>query len=1215
MRKKGFTFILFCLFTICLFGCSNREASLRISLNDDEKMIGEYQIENKIGDNILDIIKNVKVEKRGFTFVGWAIDGEKITNESSLQDKEVVITPIFEANEYKIVFLVDGKIYIDETLHYGDSITKPNDPSVLGKTFVSWDQEIPSTMPDCDLEFKALFTEDTYNIIFKVGEEEIVNQFLHYGDEITTPEDPIVKGYRFVSWDQEVPSTMPDHDLEFKAVLVQNEYKVSFKVNDETISEDHLHYGDEITKPEDPIVKGYRFVSWDQEVPSTMPDHDLEFKAVFEIATYNITFVYEDGTWPTESPETVNILLDDLFTDFHTWLNSTEDLSTFIKDANGVYKNGKWQDVKGKLYAANLKDIRENSEYFINDAFYHDKWIGFFNELDKCISEINPSQDLWSSTYVGCIRLYEIADHATRFSDAQKERLMNSLQIEITPVTTYQMGDSFTFMDLVLKNGREFLGWYLDDNLITGITPDMASDITVVAKLSTPIFPETITINNPVSKLEKGVAYTLDLQLTPDNITHDELVYESSEPKVATIKDGVITTLGYGSTMIKIYSKYNVDAVATMNLEVFPNMQENIPVIYMSYEIRERAVINVSEEYDLLFGIKAYDSTDGDITSKIKLNDDTLDPYTAGSYKVTYTVTNTAGNTYTLVRDVVVVDHSELIFIGHAGCYLGIMNTEEAFINAITVKGYKALECDVKQTSDGVFVVCHDNDFGGYDLATTTYDNLKDVEVTQTRGGISYTSKICTFKRYLEICKQYDVYAVVELKSSAGITNSDQSRMDELMQEIIDMGMLDKVIFLGSQYKCLEWVRNNGYTNPCQYLVNSCESETIYNRCVEWNFDVSFNISYANSTEWIDRYHEAGLKVSSYTFSQYSDAATLQSWIDKGVDFVTCDVLTENDVTIPKKEEEDLPEYQVIFKDIDGTILKDTYVLEGKKAVSPFDPKRDGYIFTGWDKEFSSVTENMIITATYDLIQYNIKYDANFKVITESSWSTKQEFVNEFYNDLFTWISQSVGQVTGLTLNGSTYTVTKNTSSYGTVSFSNVTELMNLGIYYFEQTIGTIIYKPIEGTNSDDYVMEEDSSYFLNTEPYRSKYKALNAYFLYAITNHYTSYNKNYKPTSAGKVQIFFRFHQWQLGTNIVEFNSLPKKYDIITNTPDSLVLPTTHVTYNVTDSFTLDDAVCEGYVFDGWFLDQACTKPITTIVAGTTGNITLYAKWHIKTE
>lgn len=60
--------------------------------------------------------------------------------------------------------------------------------------------------------------------------------------------------------------------------------------------------------------------------------------------------------------------------------------------------------------------------------------------------------------------------------------------------------------------------------------------------------------------------------------------------------------------------------------------------------------------------------------------------------------------------------------------------------------------------------------------------------------------------------------------------------------------------------------------------------------------------------------------------------------------------------------------YTVTFCDYDGTVLEEQLVEEGNSAVPPQDPKREGYNFTGWDKKFDQVTDNMTITATYERI-------------------------------------------------------------------------------------------------------------------------------------------------------------------------------------------------------------------------------------------------------
>jgi hypothetical protein len=154
--------------------------------------------------------------------------------------------------------------------------------------------------------------------------------------------------------------------------------------------------------------------------------------------------------------------------------------------------------------------------------------------------------------------------------------------------------------------------------------------------------------------------------------------------------------------------------------------------------------------------------------------------------------------------------------------------------------------------------------------------------------------------------KEIFVKAVIELKYSSGISSSDQSRMQALMDEVEKHDMLDNIILLGSQYQCLIWTRENGYENiPCQYLVNSCENEAYLNRCIDYNFAISINVTanYSNSDEWLARYKEAGIKISTYTFSQFVDYDEVQEWIDKGVDFVTCDWHQMDKLNLGKEEE------------------------------------------------------------------------------------------------------------------------------------------------------------------------------------------------------------------------------------------------------------------------------------------------------------------------
>ena len=62
---------------------------------------------------------------------------------------------------------------------------------------------------------------------------------------------------------------------------------------------------------------------------------------------------------------------------------------------------------------------------------------------------------------------------------------------------------------------------------------------------------------------------------------------------------------------------------------------------------------------------------------------------------------------------------------------------------------------------------------------------------------------------------------------------------------------------------------------------------------------------------------------------------------------------------------EDAFSYTVIFQDYDGTELSSQVVEEFGRAVPPADPVREGYVFRGWDKDYTCVAEDMVITAKY----------------------------------------------------------------------------------------------------------------------------------------------------------------------------------------------------------------------------------------------------------
>lgn len=232
------------------------------------------------------------------------------------------------------------------------------------------------------------------------------------------------------------------------------------------------------------------------------------------------------------------------------------------------------------------------------------------------------------------------------------------------------------------------------------------------------------------------------------------------------------------------------------------------------------------------------------------------------------------------------------LFAGHRGSYRGVENTEEAFMNAINYYGYTGMEIDVKTTSDGHCVCWHDDKLdrvGHADVSipNSTLAELQALTLTQTRGGVQYTGKICTVDRFLEICKTYNMFPIIELKWAVGINNSDMHLFPSLYALIQKHGLVDKAIILTSMQKSLEYVRTNYPALKCQFLSFNELSNTQFEWCKKWGINPSVQIK-GISKSFAKKCHDAGLQVATWSVN---DKSIYIQHGDLGCYMMTCDYL------------------------------------------------------------------------------------------------------------------------------------------------------------------------------------------------------------------------------------------------------------------------------------------------------------------------------------
>lgn len=80
--------------------------------------------------------------------------------------------------------------------------------------------------------------------------------------------------------------------------------------------------------------------------------------------------------------------------------------------------------------------------------------------------------------------------------------------------------------------------------------------------------------------------------------------------------------------------------------------------------------------------------------------------------------------------------------------------------------------------------------------------------------------------------------------------------------------------------------------------------------------------------------------------------------------------------------------FTVTFKSWNGTVLKTQTVNYGTDATAPTAPERTGYYFKGWDKNYTDVTENLTVTALYNIKTYTVSF------VDWNGVTLKQETVN-----------------------------------------------------------------------------------------------------------------------------------------------------------------------------------------------------------------------------
>ncbi|MBR2194666.1 MAG: InlB B-repeat-containing protein [Salinivirgaceae bacterium] len=314
---------------------NSRNIAWNRNANDDIALEGDFTTGTvNFGTTI---VKPNDPERIGYDFKGWATSAEATTAETvatTMPDNDLTYYAVWEVHNHQLTWYPNGGEFTNSdpsgSVAFGTAITMPlvnrTDWKMAGWATSAYatpnDVETPAqTMPDNDLTYYAIWILKTNYVTWKQNYSEnddanFTATSVEVGDPIVAPTgNPTREHYQFLGWSATRDGIvindgdfgiMDDSKKEFYARWKINSHNLTWNANNGVLSGDYtkdmVEYGTTIT-PATATRIGYDFKGWALSTNptvaaeiSTMPDNDVEYIAIWEAKTYDVTWMKNDGT-------------------------------------------------------------------------------------------------------------------------------------------------------------------------------------------------------------------------------------------------------------------------------------------------------------------------------------------------------------------------------------------------------------------------------------------------------------------------------------------------------------------------------------------------------------------------------------------------------------------------------------------------------------------------------------------------------------------------------------------------------------------------------------------------------------------------------------------------------------------------------------------------------------------------------------------------------
>ena len=245
-------------------------------------------------------------------------------------------------------------------------------------------------------------------------------------------------------------------------------------------------------------------------------------------------------------------------------------------------------------------------------------------------------------------------------------------------------------------------------------------------------------------------------------------------------------------------------------------------------------------------------------------------------------------NSYCNTKDYTVVATADYVtLVAHRGMRSVAPENTTASFNEAGRHGYWGAECDVYRTKDGVWIVSHDRhtyrmmDESAF-IEKKTYDELMAMNVDNGVNIDKYKDlKMCSLEEYLEICKNYQMTPVIELK---GENNT------QYYNEIVNLAEKYnlKPVYISFHLENLKTMRKLDTTSKMYYLVQKISEKDIEDArsILDCGIDFNGNKEANFKNDILKKCRDQGLDLGARTIN---DPEVMKKHEKNGVTLITTD--------------------------------------------------------------------------------------------------------------------------------------------------------------------------------------------------------------------------------------------------------------------------------------------------------------------------------------